>query len=415
MLCAIHTLSNRLRVGLLSGNPPAANPYIRLLQQGLAAAGVQVELLTDPGPDGLPDAAWQADLLHLHWLELWGRPGYLSLAELSRLGKPGRGLRRLLVPLLNSSPAFSWRRSRFLNRFLDRLTAYRQAGGRLVYTVHNLAQHEGEAAAVEKAGLRRLLALADAVHVHSQFMADELQAWSGRDQGEGLNLTGLRLAVIPHGHYIDAYPNQVGRNEARRRLEVPADSFAYLFLGLVRPYKGVEELLPAFRCLENPHALLLVAGQSRPPDYAERLAALAAADPRIRWHPRFVPDDEVQLWMNAADVVVLPYRRVSTSGAALLAFSFGKPIVAPTLPAFAELLADNPALGLLYDPTVPDGLLDALRQAQSIDWLAHQPAILSWVRQFDWQEIGRQFAALYQEVLEGTGNERTLRLSCLCP
>ena len=147
--------------------------------------------------------------------------------------------------------------------------------------------------------------------------------------------------------------------------------------------------------------MLWVAGQSRPPDYQQRLAQLAAADKRVRWHPQFVPDDQIQLWMNAADVVVLPYRRTTTSGAAMLAFSFGKPIIAPALPTFRELMADAPFLGELYDPAAPDGLQLALDEARAVDWQSQRQAILDWVQQFDWRTIGRRFADLYEQVLAG--------------
>lgn len=408
-----------LLVALLSANPSTANPYIGSLQQGLEAAGVQVTLCDAPGRDGLPEAARAADVVHLHWLELWGRPTYRSFAGLNRFGKPGRGLRRVLEPALNSPEHFAGRRRRFLDRFLMALASYRAAGGRLVYSVHNLGQHEGEADEVEADGLRRLLALADAVHVHNESMAVAVQAllpprptgFGADEQGElsaskpsgttAPNPSGLRVAIIPHGHYVDAYPNQVSQDEARLRLNLPAAGCVFLSLGLIRPYKGLEALIEAFHALPAAEARLLVAGQPRPRAYATTLEALVRGDPRVVWHPQFVPDAAVQVWMNAADVVVLPYRHVSTSGAALLAFSFGKPIIAPALPAFVELLRGNPEAGLLYDPAAPTGLADALRQAQTIDWQARRAQILAWVRQFDWAGIGRQFVELYHEVVTG--------------
>ncbi|MBE2235426.1 MAG: glycosyltransferase, partial [Anaerolinea sp.] len=164
-----------MNVALLSAAAREANPYIDLLCGGLASAGVDVSLVQDAGEDGLPAAAQQADLIHLHWLELWGRPEYSSLAGLSRWGLPGRGMRRWLEPALNSAPAFARRRQRFLDRFFAALAAYQARGGRLVYTVHNLAQHEGEGGAVEAAALRQLLARADGLHVHAGYMADQVQ------------------------------------------------------------------------------------------------------------------------------------------------------------------------------------------------------------------------------------------------
>ncbi len=385
-----------MHAALLSANPAQANPYIALLIDGLKDAGVDASLYADPGPDGLPAAARKADLLHLHWLELWGRPRYISLADWTRLGFTGRGLRRWVEPAANSGPIFEQRRRRFLDRFLASVAAYKANGGRLVYTVHNLGQHEGEASQAEEAGLQRLLELADAVHLHADYLRPALQARLERPER-------VRVVTIPHGNYVDWYPNQVSRHEARDRLDVSAQGMVYLFLGLIRPFKGLEDLLPAFRSLPDPQALLWVAGQSRPPDYQQRLAQLAAADKRVRWHPQFVPDDQIQLWMNAADVVVLPYRRTTTSGAAMLAFSFGKPIIAPALPAFRELMTDAPFLGELYDPAAPDGLQIALDRARAVDWQGRRQTILNWVRQFDWRTIGRRFADLYAQVLGSEG------------
>jgi glycosyltransferase involved in cell wall biosynthesis len=385
-----------MRPALLSANPAQANPYIALLHSGLKDAGIDAEIVVDPGPDGLPDAVRAADLVHLHWLELWGRPAYVSLAEWTRLGLAGRGLRRWLEPAANSAWVFERRRQRFLDRFLASLADYKAGGGRLVYTVHNLGQHEGEASRAEEAGLQRLLGLADAIHLHAEYLVPEVQARLGK-------AARAQVVIIPHGNYVPWYPNQVDRKEARERLDVPATSCLLLFFGMIRPFKGLEELIPAFRAMSDPQALLSVAGQSRPPDYQQRLAQLAAADKRIRWHPQFVPDDEVQWWMNAADVVVLPYRRTTTSGAAMLAFSFGKPILAPDLPAFRELMAGAPFLGELYDPSAPDGLRIALDRACDVNWLSRRALILDWVRQFDWQTIGRRFAELYARVCSGGG------------
>ena len=382
-----------LQVALLSANPADANPYVALLRSGLAGAGYDAAVFDDPGADGLPPAARGAAILHLHWLELWGRPPYHSLQHLVRWGAPGRAVRRWLEPVLNRPSRVEARRARFLDRFFAALEQYKARGGRLVYTLHNWGQHEGEGERVEQAALDRLLQLADAVHVHATYIVPELRA----KLSEGAS---PEIAIIPHGNYIDAYPNILERNEARRRLSLADNAFCYLFFGLIRPYKGLEELLPAFAQVADPKARLLVAGQSRPRGYAGELAG-DGNDSRVHWRPQFVASDDVQVWMNAADVVVLPYRRITTSGAAMLAWSFGKPVIAPALPAFEKPMQAAPFLGILYDPGDRAALQDALQRARDIDPTAQRAQILDWTSQFDWQRIGQRFADLYDQLRSG--------------
>ncbi len=110
----------------------------------------------------------------------------------------------------------------------------------------------------------------------------------------------------------------------------------------MRPYKGLEELLPAFRALPEADVRLLLAGQPGSHAYLAALTDLAGGDPRIHLVPQYVPAEEVQVYLNAADFCVLPYRQITTSGAALLMFSFGLPVIAPGIGAFPNLIVGPP-------------------------------------------------------------------------
>lgn len=354
-----------MRALLVSPYGTKVNPYIGLLRDGLAAAGATVadtRLLTPAhliGPD-------RPDVIHLHWIEGYDRgaaPQSLALARLARLG-PARDLLR-------------WRQ---LAALLDALARFQAAGGRVVYTAHNLDPHEASAWP-ERRALRRILRAADLVHAHDAATAAELAARFGRRAG---------VAVIPHGHYLSAYPNAIGRAEARERLNLPEDAFVYACLGLLRPYKGLEELIPAFRGLTEDRARLLIAGKAHDARYAEHLAGLIRGDTRIRFEPRFIPGDELQAYFNAADMAALPYRQITTSGAAMMAFSFGAPVLAPAIGAFPDLI--TPERGLLYGA---GGLSAALTAAQGRDWAAARQPILDWVKQFDWADIGRALLNAY--------------------
>jgi len=256
--------------------------------------------------------------------------------------------------------------------FAVRLLVARALGYRLVWTVHNAAPHEGATRGdrLVRAVLRRCARLV----VHCT---------AGRAALEG---AGARATVIPHGSYVGRYPNAITRETARARLDLPRDARVLLAFGQVRPYKGLEALSRAFAALPDRDARLVIAGE--PVGRVE-----PAADPRLRLVLRHVPDAEVQVLFNAADLVVLPYRAVLTSGAAMLALSFGRGIVAPRLGCLAEL--DPSGAALLYDADAPDGLAAALARAMTVDAAAMGNNARRLVRGLSWDVIARRHLAVY--------------------
>ena len=334
------------------------NPYVSLLCEGLRqpALNIQPSIVDQFSLGWMWRHRHDVDLLHFHWLELF-----------------------FLYP--------SWTRSlkRWLSVMLGLVLA-RLCGISLVYTVHNIWQHEGQRSGLVWLGNRMILSLVQAVHVHDQETAECLPASCRR----------AKVHVIPHGNYVSAYPNDCTRSEARSQLGLGESDFVYLFLGRVRPYKGIEELLIAFNALDDLAAVLLVAGEVHEPSYAQQIKALVAGDERIRLSLRFVSDARLQVYLNACDISVLPYRHVTTSGAGLLSLSFRTPIIAPAFGCFVELVGKD-ARGILYDPQDPDALRGALRQARAVDLDAMRAACARFVAELDWNKIARQHAAMYQQ------------------
>jgi beta-1,4-mannosyltransferase len=350
------------------------NPYVDLLCAGLA----QPHLRLRPRVVDTFSLGWMwrhrhIDVLHLHWIEL-----FFLYPE------SWRSLKRWLSVMLGLVLARLW-------------------GVCLVYTVHNLEQHEGRRRHLVRWGTWLLLRLCHGVHVHALGAAEQLARDWGRTSG---------VHVIPHGNYVDAYPNQVSRAEARRALDLPEDeasspALVYLSLGRVRPYKGLEALIQAFRAMEDPDAILLIAGEAQEPDYRQELLALAQSDPRIRPHLAFVPDDDLQRYFGACDVCVLPYEHVTTSGAAILAFSFGTPIIAPAIGCFRELVgaaergmlyADTSSEGLLAaDPGLCQDLSTALERVRNADLEGMRRACRRYAADLDWRRVAEQHAAVYRQ------------------
>jgi len=350
-----------LRVAIAA--PARLNPYPVLLHRAVLAADPALHCAL--WRDGL---SWRQllgggrpQVVHLHWLEL----------VYQHYGPAGQ---RLLL---------------WLN-LLCYVAAARLLGTRLVYTVHNVWQHEESGRRLYSIAHRWVLRLADSVHVHDDAAKEQLL-----EQEHGR----AAVVVIPHGNYISWYEQGGSRQAARERLQLAEDAFVYLSMGQVRAYKGLEELLEAFAALPGKEKVLIIAGRPSGRDLAARLEAQAVADPRLQLHLYYVPDEELQWTMNAADVAVLPYRRSTTSGAAILALSFGLPVIAPALGPFPALLTGG--AGFLYDPQEPSALTEALRAAQETDLAARRRAARARAESLDWAPIGRQLAALYRQVVSG--------------
>lgn len=126
-------------------------------------------------------------------------------------------------------------------------------------------------------------------------------------------------------------PTEVSKEQARKRLGIPEDDAPLLvFFGIVRPYKGLEDLIRAVGLLhERGRATrLLVAGEiwEDRQHYDTLRNALGIAD-HVSFTDRYVPDNEVSLVFKAADLFVAPYRSGTQSAAIAAALGFGVPIV----------------------------------------------------------------------------------------
>lgn len=237
--------------------------------------------------------------------------------------------------------------------FAGKLERLRMQGGRLVWTIHNTLSHDTLFPEVEIDLSARIAGMADVIHLHSAGSLEEV--------ARVFPVPEERLLVARHGHYVGAYPDLVPRDEARAALGIAQDEDVILFTGLVRPYKGVEQLVGVFRRIlaDRPQARLLIAGQNWFDPLADLDPPLSSAESaRILTTGRFVEDAEFQMFFRAADLAAYPYHRTLTSGSLMLALSFGVPTVIPRTAMTAEILQGREA-GLIYDAEGGEAALEA--------------------------------------------------------
>jgi len=337
--------------------PVYPNPYQRLLRDGLSLSGVSVEFL-----DGLPPAGWlrqnkgHVDLLHLHWL---------SGLYMNRYGTPVQVV-----------------------RFLAWLRRARALGYRLVWTAHNVMPHNTPFRPLHIAIRRLVMAEADAVIVHCVQGRQELLARFPR--------TGP-TEVVPLGTYEDVYPITTTREAARAVLGIAPRQFVYLALGNIAAYKGLESFAEAFSKSATPDDVAIIAGRNRDAALVARLQRTAAREPRLRVHARFIPDDAMQQYLLAADVIVAPFERVLTSSSVMVGLSYGLPVIVPDLGCLPELVSEG--AGLIYQSTIPGALSQALADIRVADREAMSAAARRVSGGLHWEAIGRRTAAVYKACL----------------
>ena len=345
--------------------------------------------------------------LRAHFVPRWpGNPYHAELAEQLRPCGIDVGDEWRLKPIvrrchvsgrspdlvhIHAVPRFELSPLQFLRfgMFFHRLRWLRRRGVGVVWTIHDSFHHEAVFPRIDMMFSRAFFYQADAVIVHSEAArkAVERQWDVRRDAG---------VFVIPHGNFIGSYPNTVSREEARGKLRIPVGKMVVLFLGMIRPYKGVRNLVRSFKEMSADDMCLVIAGMPMSEELSAGIASEVESRPDILYRPGHVKDEEVQDYLNAADVVVFPYTKALTSGALVLAMSFGRACIAPKLGALEDTLDDEG--GMLYDPSRPDGLRKAMEAAR-----AERSRLKTMgehnrrkAEGWPWEKVARMTAEVYQ-------------------
>lgn len=304
-----------------------SNPYSFLFVSSLQKCGLDIRCVDETGIWVLPKMILKRKkpyILHLHWQH----PFLLAHNKFRSIVKS--------------------------TLFVLEILLMKILGVRLVWTVHNLYNHERKFVRIEIFFCRMLAKAAAGMIVHTESAKEETIKAFKISKKE-------KVHVIPHANYIDYYPNTIKKQQARKKLNIPGEKFVLLSLGKIRSYKGINYLIQKFIQFDHQDSLLILAGMPHSLADKEEMHRLVKSIENIRFYSSYISDDEIQVYMNAADAVVLPYENILTSGAAILAMSFAKSIITPSHPFMKEVL--NPEKNFLYEPGDEEGLLKALNEA----------------------------------------------------
>jgi glycosyltransferase involved in cell wall biosynthesis len=379
-------------------------PYDHALCRALGAEGAEVELVTSRfayGPVATPEGYVRRELFYR---AAFGAPaGRVRMA--CKLAQHVPDMLRYRRHARKAEVVhFQWLPVQHLDAYLlpsacptrfgggrSRTARRSPPGGRapLVLTAHDVLPREPRPG--QLAAQRRLYDRFDAIVVHSEHGRTRLVEELGADPD--------RVHVIAHG--VFTHLAETAPEAAARPAPFATDRPVALMFGLMRPYKGIDVLLEAWRGVEGQapveDAELWIAGMPRMDISA--LQALAPAS--VRFVPRFIGDDELAPYFRRADLVVLPYLQADQSGVLFTALAFGRPLLLSDVGGFPELAAtgaarvvpagDPHALGLALRELLAD-------QAALQEMAAHARAAAEG--RYSWKAIAHAHLELYRRLLE---------------
>lgn len=369
-----------MRVSLV--DPSAFTPpYDRALAAALAAQGADVELLTSRFLHGPVPEADDYRVVEAFYrrtsdrgLDAAGRRAFKAVEHLGDMAR--------LRGRLSAADVVHYQWLTF--PALDRVLLPRKRPR--VMTAHYVLPPEPSRAQLEVA--RRTFGAMDAVIAHTESGARRLRDEARVEPG--------RVHVIPHGafDYLTRLPVE---KPLPAELE-GAESPVVLFFGLLRPYKGIEDLLRGFAGIEG--AELWIVGNPRMSTAPLHELAAAAAG-RVRFVERFVDDAEIPAIFRRADLVALPYRDAEQSGVLYTALAFGKPMVVTDVGGLGEL-GGRDGVARVVPPASPDALGAAISELladESARAELTEAAENGAAGRYSWTDVARRTVAVYDELM----------------
>jgi glycosyltransferase involved in cell wall biosynthesis len=264
---------------------------------------------------------------------------------------------------------------------------------KVVFLCHNVLPHEKFP--FQKALTAAVLKQGDAFIIHSSPDEHNLRELLGE------NYTNIKKNVHPAYQFMSI--KKKSKAEARKELKINNDIILLLFFGFVREYKGLKILLDAFPkiLVENESCKLLIAGdflKNEKCDYIDRIDfCKQKTGDSIIVVDKYIPDNEIEKYFAACDLVVLPYLSATQSGVVQIAYGFNKPVVVTNVGGLPEVVIDGET-GYIVPPNDAGALADA------VNIFLHEPNkekfaenIAKEAYKYSWDRLTEVVEELYQQ------------------
>ncbi len=330
----------------------------------------------DSSIDGFWNGSKDYDIIHFQWPEL--------------------------LSFMISRRSFSPNKYR-LKKITSRLKYWKEKGTKLVITRHNIFPHHSSS------NYEKLYKI---IYQHVDGVI-HLDSFSQDDFFMRYPSFNTKHAIIPHGWY-DNITNDCTEKEARLFLKLSDQTFVVLAFGAIRNQAEEQMLFESFDKLPMKNKILLIPrGYFSNENLIYRLMnflnlkayqhilsskAKKLAKKGILWSQSFVPENHIQYYFNAADILIIPRINTLNSGNVPLGYTFKKVVVGPNTGNIGSILEEtsNPT----FDPTNIDSITNAMLMGQKLSKKMWGEENYQFAKKYwSWKDIGNQHHSFFQEIL----------------
>lgn len=209
----------------------------------------------------------------------------------------------------------------------------------------------------------------------------------------------LARTLCPHPLF-DNFGEKLSSAKAKDLLHLDKNTNYLLFFGFIRDYKGLDILLKAFadKRLKKLNLKLIVAGEfyTKKDPYYKLLTDLKLKD-RVLMHTEFIPNDMVNRYFCAADIIVQPYKNATQSGVTQIGYHFEKSMLVTNVGGLSEIIPDQ-KIGYVVEPNekdIADALLDFYLNKRQAKF---EKNIIEEKKKFSWDNMVKAFFSIYNTI-----------------
>lgn len=251
---------------------------------------------------------------------------------------------------------------------------------KVVWTMHNISPHDSNQIDLNKLVQQKFINQCKWVRVFSQSTIEKLKNIYSIDDMK-------KIIAVPEGSYVNYYQNNISKKDAQKQLKIKNGKI-FLYIGTIKPYKGILSLIKSLSELNDKNIKLIIAGKVINKLYLDKINQSIKNKKTIILINKFIDPDDLQIYFNASDAVVLPFNNIENSGSAILAMGFKKTIIAPKIGVLPKRLINQK--DFLYTDNLKSKLIKVIN-TEDQEFTEIGEKNFNELKKYKWEDFGKFF------------------------